>query len=202
MTLYIFDLDGTLVEDHLIDGVCPSCDGTGLVAKHQGRDPELCPRCKGKRSVLMPRTDRHYTDPELLRGVSERLDELAPTSSSSFAIATNQGGVALGYQTSAEVWRRISRSLELVDFFSRAPFSIHVATAYPGQGHPTPAELYRRKPEPGMLIEAMLAHRAEAVETVFVGDRETDLTAAENAGVRFVHARRWLQIGALAFSAD
>jgi FMN phosphatase YigB (HAD superfamily) len=42
-----------------------------------------------------------------------------------------------------------------------------------------------RKPEPGMLFQAMQIIKAYPGETVFVGDQEKDKEAAERAGCRF-----------------
>jgi D-glycero-D-manno-heptose 1,7-bisphosphate phosphatase len=46
-----------------------------------------------------------------------------------------------------------------------------------------------RKPKPGMIYLAMHIHAPEQV--LFVGDREEDYQAAENAGVDFLWANAW-----------
>jgi D-glycero-D-manno-heptose 1,7-bisphosphate phosphatase len=47
--------------------------------------------------------------------------------------------------------------------------------------HPN-AATYRRKPNPGMLIEALAKYGASADNTAFVGDSISDLMAAKSAG--------------------
>jgi D-glycero-D-manno-heptose 1,7-bisphosphate phosphatase len=200
--LFIFDLDGTLVEDHLIDRKCERCGGSGEVYDpgnpifHPPRAPghRKCDVCNGRGSQLVPREDRAYVEPALLPRVGSLIRDLAlPSLGNSFAIATNQGGVALGFQTEEEVRLRIRRSLDLLVNFNWQPYSVHVATAYPGHGDPTPHELHLRKPAPGMLIEAMVKHGTMPGDTVFVGDRDSDRAAAEAAGVEFVDAAKWLE---------
>ena len=51
--------------------------------------------------------------------------------------------------------------------------------------HPSP----RRKPAPGMLLEAMAMFDANPHETVFIGDALRDLQAAEAAGCRAMLVR-------------
>ncbi len=41
---------------------------------------------------------------------------------------------------------------------------------------------YRRKPNPGMLIEALEKYKADPAKTAFIGDAITDMQAAESAG--------------------
>lgn len=47
----------------------------------------------------------------------------------------------------------------------------------------------RRKPAPGMILEAMKLADVEASETLMVGDRSEDEAAAKAAGVDFVWAK-------------
>ncbi len=168
--LIAFDLDGTLVEDHLVE--------------------------EGSR--LRPRTDRHYTDPVILDGALERVQE-ARAVAENFALCTNQGGVALGFQTPEEVKTRIARSLALHQFFYSAPITVHYCLDHPnGKGkfaNPSYAQLARRKPAPGMIREAMDAAGVGPAETVYIGDRETDRTAAERASCHFLDVETWLTSG-------
>lgn len=205
--LTIFDLDGTLVEDHLTDTPCDICGGSGEVYSppnrlmHPPRPAEhlKCLKCRGTGKLLVPRTDRAYTDPIIVVGVEERLRELAELDGMTFAIATNQGGVALGFQTTTEVDLRIARSLSEVSFFFGRPFSVHYSYDHPeGRGSwadPSPARLRRRKPEPGMLFEAYDQSPALRRNVRFVGDRESDKTAAIRGQFGFADAADWLNRG-------
>lgn len=199
--LVAFDLDGTLVEDHLIDKPCDRCeDGTENLGN--ARTPSIvpCRRCHGKQTILVPRRDTPYTEPILIEGVRERLLELQEENPPRFAICTNQGGVALGFQDPEEVTRRIARSIGLVSYFHGSPFSIHYCFDHPqgrvkGYENPGRNVLYRRKPNPGMLIEAMMGAQVLTAETVFIGDRQTDRECAVAANVRFLDAAEWLANG-------
>lgn len=161
--LIIFDLDGTLVEDHLIDTP----------------------------AGLKPRTDRHYTEVVPLAGARERVREIGPEAR--FAIATNQGGVALGFQVEQEVRTRIAAALMAFDYFDGRPFSIHYCTHHPAAHDEKlrlPDQLRRRKPNGGMLEEACDLHHAP--RSLMIGDRDTDRAAAEAAGIDYLDVKDWL----------
>lgn len=68
---------------------------------------------------------------------------------------------------------------------------------------PPSAPTHRRKPQPGMLAEALSDFEAIAAHTPFIGDSLTDLQAAQAQGcipylVRTGHGRRTEEEGALA----
>jgi len=172
MGLIILDLDGTLVADALVE-----------VSAGEGK------------TKLERRQHELYTAPTLL---DNRLNVLgrAAEEGDSFAIVTNQGGVAWGYHTQAECYERIACTLRQLAFFGGRPFSVHVCFSHERatvQGFKIGAE--RRKPSSAMLEEALRAHNCEFHEfhgwnipPVMVGDREEDKLAAQAAGVDFVAA--------------
>lgn len=102
-------------------------------------------------------------------------------------IVTNQGGVAHGYQSEAQFYAKYKRALKALNLDAATPvyvcFSI-VGARVARYGLPT--DYIRRKPEPTMILEAMAAHRVSENETVFIGDRPEDFTAAASARVTFV----------------
>lgn len=169
MSLVIFDLDGTLVESHLMD--------------YGGK--------------LGPRQDRAFTEPVLLPGRFAKIEHHANVGDR-FAICTNQGGVAWGYCNVTEAKIRVARAIAELGFFFGAPLSVHIAFEHPRATVPAFKADGRRKPAPTMLEEAIEAHftreqMAWPLEKgdhpiAFVGDRSEDEQAAENAGVDFVHA--------------
>ena len=102
-------------------------------------------------------------------------------------VATNQAGVARGYYGEAEVhalhaWMNAALAAEgaHIDAFALSPF------------HPegTVERFSRasecRKPAPGMLTDLLTRHPVAADRTVMIGDRPTDMAAADAAGVRGV----------------
>lgn len=171
MGLIMLDLDGTLVADAIVEVDTPT--GTKL----QRRQSEL------------------YTEPQLLERRYGRLKQSAEEGDS-FAIVTNQGGVAWGYHTQAEVYQRIGRTLERLCFFWGQPFSVHVAWMHPRATLPQFKGDDGRKPAPTMIQKAREAHTSETdleqwgliSNVLMVGDRDEDREAAAAAGVDFALA--------------
>lgn len=175
MGLIMLDLDGTLVADALVE--VSAGDGK---TKLERRQHEL------------------YTAPTLL---DNRLNVLsrAAEEGDSFAIVTNQGGVAWGYHTQAECYERIACTLRQLAFFGGRPFSVHVCFAHERatvSGFKAGAE--RRKPSAAMLLEAVHAHDppgsdwvsnvGRAPGYVMVGNHQVDEEAALAAGIDYVSA--------------
>lgn len=171
MGLICLDLDDTLIAGALVEVETPT--GTKL----QRRQHELYTE-----PVLAPR--RH----EILKRVAEEGDR--------FAIVTNQSGVAWGFHTQAEVYRRIASTIGLLECFWGQPFSVHVAFMHPRATLPQFKGDDGRKPSGQMIWQAREAHglldfdpaAGHAPDTIMVGDRDEDRGAAETAGVDFVPA--------------
>lgn len=101
------------------------------------------------------------------------------------AVATNQSGVARGYFSEADVealhqWMSgvIEAAGGAVTAFYHCPY--HPEGILPKYRQDSPD----RKPRPGMLLRAMAELGAHPEETVMVGDKPTDMEAAEAAGIR------------------
>jgi len=109
------------------------------------------------------------------------------------AIATNQGGVAFGYNTEVEVQDKLSRALNALGLEP----DMFVAVCYSDRRSRDPAynqaaDCARRKPSGAMLREAMAARPDAAREGVlYVGDRSEDEQAAQDAGVPFQWEREF-----------
>lgn len=163
MGLLLLDLDGTLVADALF---------------------------RGTEERLQRRQEERYGEPLLLEGRREKLRGFAGEGDR-FAIITNQGGVAWGYHTEAEVYERIGSTLRQLDYFWERPFSVHVAFEYPGnRALPQYRGESRRKPAPTMIEEALEAHGFDGVneECLMVGNGTDDELAAHAADVEYVEA--------------
>ena len=129
---------------------------------------------------------------ELLPNVRERLAQVAwdERAGPHFAIATNQGGVGLGYFSAAEA-RQLVVDLVEAAFGRRAPAgAIEICT------HAPFARCACRKPKGEMIARLMRRFRARPEETLFVGDMETDAEAARAAGCRFQWAHEFFGRGA------
>lgn len=163
--LLIFDLDGTLVETYT--------------------------------SKLLPNV-RSFFDLILRSGCSQL---------PSLALATNQGGVGLRYwmeqegfgepeeyPTEAEVTQRIQSTLKALD--AQGEMRVYVSFRYQdreGQWSPIPEGSQEdpryqkdwRKPNPGMLLQAIEDAGVPADRALYVGDSPEDREAAAAAGCRF-----------------
>lgn len=95
------------------------------------------------------------------------------------ALITNQGILGRGH-VAPQVFGAIQLRLikALADAGGRLA-SVHIAP------DPRDGLTPRRKPGPGMLLEAMRQHGASPEETLFIGDALTDADAAAAAGVAF-----------------
>lgn len=99
-------------------------------------------------------------------------------------VVTNQAGVAKGYYPEEQVHvmhRWLAGMLAAdgahVDEFAHCPF--HPDAPLPAYRRDSP----RRKPRPGMITDLMAAWPVRREGSFLVGDRETDLQAAEAAGL-------------------
>lgn len=141
------------------------------------------------------------------------------------ALATNQGGVGMrywmeaggfgkpeSYPTEEQVAARLNDLISSLGGDSSLP--VYVSFRYrTREGRWTPIPPGRqadkrwsaewRKPEPGMLLEAMADAGAAPERTLFVGDRREDLQAATAAGCAFAwandfFAQKWEECSQLA----
>lgn len=135
-----------------------------------------------------------YDMVEVLPGRREKLVyHAANLSTGGFGLVTNQGGVAFGYQSTGQVYRKIGQVIAAFDGFFGTPVSVHVCFEHPkAKIERWKVDSPRRKPGPGMIEEAMRAHAYEStVDVIFVGDMDTDREAAEAAGVSYVDAEEF-----------
>ena len=99
-------------------------------------------------------------------------------------VVTNQSGIARGYYDGAAVERLHAHMAELIqadggriDDFRYCPF-------HPDHGRPAWDHLeHWRKPAPGMLLDLMEAWPIRRECSFLIGDKQSDIEAAEAAGV-------------------
>lgn len=123
-----------------------------------------------------PQTLGEFT---LFPGVPEACAQLA-AAGFVLVVATNQPDVGRGDQSQAVVESMHAKLRQLV------PSIAHIEVCYaPGQGiyHP---ENRRRKPEPGMLLDASILLGLDLSRSWMVGDRWRDIDCGKRAGVRTV----------------
>ncbi|WP_372400592.1 HAD-IIIA family hydrolase (plasmid) [Azospirillum sp. HJ39] len=99
-------------------------------------------------------------------------------------VVTNQGGVARGYYSEEHV-RTLHRWMQ----DELRAVGAHIDAFYHCPHHPEHGEPpYRtdcscRKPEPGMLLQAMADWPVDLKGSFLIGDRDTDLLAAQRVGI-------------------
>lgn len=108
---------------------------------------------------------------------------------------SNQGGIALGYQSEKDCANAMIRTHEHCQgLFDKIAWCRH----HPEAAHPEMARCWCRKPAPGLLIEAALdvARRYPGeiyppYMALMVGDRTEDKECAAIAGIEFRWAADW-----------
>jgi D-glycero-D-manno-heptose 1,7-bisphosphate phosphatase len=129
------------------------------------------------KSVRLPDYLTRAEQFEFLPGTFEAMQKLRDAGYD-FYVITNQAGIARGQATMDEV--------QVIHEYMRTEFEkngIVIEGVYvcPHDDHD---DCPCRKPKPGLLLQAMQDQALKPQEVVFVGDRETDMEAAQAAGVR------------------
>jgi D-glycero-D-manno-heptose 1,7-bisphosphate phosphatase len=120
---------------------------------------------------------------ELIPGVRQRLAGIVwGPEGARFGVATNQGGVGLGYLTFGAAFGMLEEMI--TEAFGVPPprGSIEICPHAPHLSCPC------RKPRPEMLLRLMRRFSSDPDETLFVGDMPTDAETAFNAGTHFAWA--------------
>ncbi|MFK8186600.1 MAG: D-glycero-alpha-D-manno-heptose-1,7-bisphosphate 7-phosphatase [Phormidesmis sp.] len=100
-------------------------------------------------------------------------------------VITNQGGIGRGYYTEADFHQLNAWMLKQFE-----TEGIHITQTYFSPYHPTHGiGKYRRdhpdrKPNPGMILKAQQDWQIDLTTSVLVGDKESDVQAGLNAGLR------------------
>ena len=128
--------------------------------------------------TLMEEVD-HCCDPAHVRVYPGAPEELARARSLGWVniIITNQSGIGRGYFTSDEfhsVQEEVSRQLGgVID-------GAYMSPDLPG------TDSLRRKPAPGMILEAAAEHGIDLSRSFMIGDKQIDIECGANAGVRTI----------------
>ncbi len=103
-------------------------------------------------------------------------------------VVTNQSGVGRGYYTEDAMHALHARMVE-----DLAAAGGRIDAFYHAPQHPeAPVEAYRhpdpplRKPNPGMILQALADWPIDREASLLIGDKPSDLEAAERAGIRAV----------------
>ena len=155
--------------------MCESPDSTFRPAVFLDRDGTLNRQVIRDGKPYPPATVDEF---ELFPGVPEACAQLA-SAGYVLVVATNQPDVGRGMQSQAVVEAMHTKLRQLV------PAIAHIEISYaPGRAGDAPDP--RRKPEPGMLLEATLLLGLDLTRSWMVGDRWRDIDCGRRAGVRTV----------------
>jgi D-glycero-D-manno-heptose 1,7-bisphosphate phosphatase len=128
--------------------------------------------------TLMVEVD-HCHDPAKVTAYPGAAEELARARSLGWAniIVTNQSGIGRGYFT-VEQFQAVQQELlrQLGDV---------IDGSYMAPDHPDNPSA-RRKPAPGMLLEAAVEHGIDLTRSFMIGDKAIDIECGRNAGVRTI----------------
>lgn len=95
-------------------------------------------------------------------------------------IVTNQSGIARKLYTETDYHTLTAWMLEQFRMEG-----IHISKVYHCPDHPDfTGPSNRRKPNPGMLLEAAEAFNIDLSQSVMIGDKPSDMEAAERAGIK------------------
>lgn len=120
---------------------------------------------------------------EFVEGIFE-LCQQAQAKGYKLIIITNQSGIGRGKYSIAQ--------FEQLTQWMKQQFLLHnviIDDVYYCPHHPTKAlkeylvECNCRKPQPGMIIEAATQHQIDVKQSIFIGDKVSDMQAAEAAGI-------------------
>ena len=99
-------------------------------------------------------------------------------------VVTNQAGIGRGYYTEADFQALTAWMLERFAERGIAIQAVEHCADHPEHGiGPYRRENPRRKPGPGMILDACAAHGLDAGRSVMVGDKASDMAAGRAAGV-------------------
>ena len=95
-------------------------------------------------------------------------------------VVTNQSGIARGYYSVGDMEK-------LHDFMQQELLQegFAIDAFYYCPHHPDiDGDCFCRKPQPGMILKAMKDHDIDKEKSFLIGDKDRDVKAAENAGIR------------------
>lgn len=96
-----------------------------------------------------------------------------------YGIASNQGGVGVGYFAESTAIELLQDTFREAFGFNPAEETIEICPHVPHSGCGC------RKPEPEMLNRLMKLYGTSSDKVLFIGDRDADRKAAQNAGCNF-----------------
>src|SRR3954467_5114411 len=139
------------------------------------------------RDGVLNEDDGYACDPDKIRWVEGAREAVKAVNDAGYLafVVTNQSGVARGLYKESDIRILHSRMAEEL-----AKVGAHIDAFEYCPHHPEASvELYRtsctcRKPEPGMITKIMNRFPVDSARSFLVGDKFTDIEAANGAGIR------------------
>ncbi len=151
-----------------------------------------------RRAVFIDRdgtlvVDKDYPDDpaelEFFDGIPEALKKIEEAGFE-LVIVTNQSGVARGYFDESTVKKMHAHLREMLNSCGVNLLDIYYCPAHPEAKRERYRNgLERRKPAPGMLLDAAEEHDIDLKSSFMVGDKLSDVRAGKRAGCRSILVR-------------
>ncbi|MDX9882372.1 MAG: HAD family hydrolase [Prolixibacteraceae bacterium] len=117
-------------------------------------------------------------DIKLVEGIGENLKRIQDKGYQLFMV-TNQGGISKGLYTMDDVEKVHRKMKEIL-----ADNGVVITEIAVCPHHDKIEKCLCRKPQPLMIEKLIAKHRIDAARSYFIGDSESDMLAAERAGVK------------------
>ena len=105
---------------------------------------------------------------------------IAQSANMPIVIVTNQSGIGRGYFSEADF---LSLTDWMVAEFNRQGITIN-RVLYAPESPEKESVSERRKPSPAMILEAAEEFDINLAESIFIGDKESDMLAAQRGGIK------------------
>ena len=147
---------------------------------------------KGDKAIFLDRdgvinVDGGFThrveDFELVPGAADAIRR-ANAAGYKVLVATNQGGIALGRYGRDDVTLFHQHMLDELGAMDARIDAIAFCPHHPESKWVSERDCDCRKPKPGMILELAERHGIDLAASAMIGDRTTDVEAAEAAGTR------------------
>lgn len=124
---------------------------------------------------------------EIIPGVLECLKELTQKKIN-IIIITNQSGIARGYFTYLQYNKLCKKLIEYFNVNDIVITSIFTCPNHPeGKIKKYKKKCKYRKPEPGMILDAIQEFNIDTKKSVFIGDKKSDIEAARSAQIKHIY---------------
>ena len=118
-------------------------------------------------------------------------------------VVTNQSGIGRGIYTLDDFQVLTKWMIErFTEQNCKIDLVLH-ASLDPNADNPSELEVFRRKPNPGMILEAAEALSIDLENSILIGDQERDMLAGQAAGIRklFLLGRESALPGVISFAS-